>query len=60
MPLRFPEFPATPRMPEGPTADAPFVLHDDKQHRKQREAQTEELKLGRQVGVHKKTGSSLH
>jgi len=41
-------------MPEGPSADPAFILHDDEYHRDESEAETEELKLGKHGGLHKK------
>src|SRR2546427_440994 len=41
-------------MPEGISADTAFILHDDEYHRDQSEAETEELKLGKHGGLHKK------
>src|SRR2546425_651342 len=45
MPRRFPELPATPRMPDGPSADPALIPHDDEYHREHTEAEAEELKL---------------
>jgi hypothetical protein len=53
MPRTFPEFPATPRIPEGPSADSAFRLHNAEEHREKCEAEAEALKLEKHGGHHK-------